>query len=190
MNVAFLDTETTGLDPRRHEVWEFCAIIRDPEQGREGDTTHLFQIAVDLDTADDVALTIGRYQERAEPYPIGQTEAAWSIHTILKDCVIVGANPTFDVGFLTALLQRHGLDLPWHYRPICVEAVAYGFMQGFAQAQFGAVITDFALPWSATDLIGPFVDRENYPKHTALGDAEWVRDAWDAVHTIAEHVRI
>ena len=34
MNVAFVDTETTGLDPERNPIWEIAVIIPDgPDQG-------------------------------------------------------------------------------------------------------------------------------------------------------------
>lgn len=186
MKIAFVDTETSGLDPARHQVWEFAAIIRDPQAGKILDIQDVFQVQISMDGADVDALAIGRYHERRDPNPVSQAEAAWRIHNLLTDCVIVGANPTFDVAFLTTLLDNHGLALPWHYRPVCVEAVAYGFMQGFANARFGGVITDFPLPWRSSDVCGALVDRDNYPKHTALGDARWVRDVWDAVHTVPE----
>lgn len=34
MNVAFVDTETTGLDPERNPIWEIAVIIPDgPDHG-------------------------------------------------------------------------------------------------------------------------------------------------------------
>ena len=141
MNVAFLDTETTGLDPRRHEVGILCDHPRPRTRPGRGHT-HLFQIAVDLDTADDDGTHHWQIPGTRRAVPDRSDGSGVEYSHDPERLRHRQANPTFDVGF-TALLQRHGLDLPWHYRPICVEAVAYGFMQGFAQAQFGAVITDF-----------------------------------------------
>lgn len=64
--LAFLDTETTGLDPDRHEVWEVGLILRDNE-GVEFE--RVWQLPVDLGRADAMALGIGRWYERRWPWP-------------------------------------------------------------------------------------------------------------------------
>lgn len=96
MKLAFVDTETTGLDPDRHEIWEVALIVREevePEPReiieRDGpeivgrtlesqprrmiDTEYVWQLPVDLARADLIALNIGRFHERrypGNPYPI------------------------------------------------------------------------------------------------------------------------
>ena len=57
---VFIDTETTGLDPDRHAIWEVALITPD---GNE----HVWQFPVDEMSADPFALDIGRYWDRRWP---------------------------------------------------------------------------------------------------------------------------
>lgn len=94
--LAIIDTETTGLDPDRHEIWEVALIVREtldvepgvlveyadgevvgrteiPNPPRVVDTEYVWQLPVDLAKADLIALNIGRFHERrypGNPYPI------------------------------------------------------------------------------------------------------------------------
>lgn len=63
--IVFIDTETTGLDPEYHEVWEVAIIVRDTEAPPEDeDVSWVWQLEVDLGKADPIALNIGRFHER------------------------------------------------------------------------------------------------------------------------------
>ena len=70
--LAFVDVESTGLDPDRHEIWEVGLIVRDegvPDDAgavRE-DAEYVWQLPVNLGRADAVALNIGRFHERRWP---------------------------------------------------------------------------------------------------------------------------
>lgn len=100
--IVFIDTETTGLDPERHEIWEVAAIIRDTElYPDEPDVEWVWQFDVNLGTADPIALNIGRFHERHwnipppwddaqtlavhkkqhifEPYSSGATDNHWVV---------------------------------------------------------------------------------------------------------------
>ena len=59
--IVFVDIETTGLDPHRHDVWEIAAIVRDPGQL---DVEHCWMIRPDLVASDPAALRISRYYQR------------------------------------------------------------------------------------------------------------------------------
>jgi len=202
--VAFVDTETTHLDPRHGDVWELAVIRRDGGV----DTEYLWQIRPDLATADPEALKIGRFEERfavpndwdaIEIFPSGVLPmkltlpaALFDIQEALKDAVIVGSNPGFDVAFLTKLLQAHGRKLPWHYRSIDITTLAVGALYGRASewtrkdcdaAWYSKVAKAVGWPWKSYD-VSRHVEVEPPAKavaHTALGDARWARDVFDAV---------
>lgn len=186
--LAFLDLETTHLSPAVGQLWEIGLIIRDDDGD---DVEYLWQVRPDLTGADPKALQIGRFHERfavpdgweAVCFEDGQPtfrltlpELLFDLQDLLRDAVIVGSNPGFDVAFLTALLQRHGRKLPWHYRPIDIATLAAGSL-------YGAGATVPALPYSSyvlSELVGvPHPDAE--VGHTALGDARWARSVYDAV---------
>lgn len=71
--LAFIDTETTGLDPEQHEIWEVGLIARGvafpamlesiPEQGTQ-DYWFRWFLPVDLSRADPEGLRIGGFHDR------------------------------------------------------------------------------------------------------------------------------
>lgn len=71
--LAFIDTETTGLDPEQHEIWEVGLIMRSvtlpaafesvPEEGTE-DYWFRWFLPVDLSRADPEGLRISGYHDR------------------------------------------------------------------------------------------------------------------------------
>lgn len=195
--LAFVDVETTGLDPSQHTPWEIAVIRR--EDGTQ--TEHLWQIRPPEShlrrIADPDALRIGRYRERmavpdgavAARMPSGTSEEMYpllslrgvckEIATALDSAILVGSNPAFDAAFLLDLLVSH--PPPWHYRPIDVATLAAGWLTGAGRAD------EVSVPYSSRGLSraigvappGPGV------AHTALGDARWARDMWDAVRAEA-----
>lgn len=202
-NVVFVDTETTGLDPIRHQIWEVGLINSD-------DIEHRWFLPVDLAKADLVALNIGRYHER---HPYGHAtpwvtdfevtrperfaeefaKLTWGKH-------LAGAVVSFDAERLARLLRANGQCPGWHYHLIDVEALAVGYIAGCRQAVDDVVDTtgealwagthswhvaeghDVTPPWKSdqlTETLGITVD--DMDKHTALGDARWAKAIYDKV---------
>jgi DNA polymerase III epsilon subunit-like protein len=109
MTFVYLDLETTGLDPQRHEAWEVAWAV-DEGPVRSGILNH------SLRNADPAALEIGHYHERHDGPPADEGTLLDDLHA----ATLVGANPAFDAGFLRA---RWGVT-PWRYRLLDVEAYA------------------------------------------------------------------
>lgn len=199
MKLAFVDLETTGLNPDYSSIWEIAIIIRVPS-GREYE--HHWQIRqteIHLRDADPKALEIGRYYERMvvskemayaqitpDGHPVGVSRRALmdNVAGLLTDAVMIGSNPAFDAAFLRVFLDSS----PWHYRTIDIATLAAGFR--FGQAKSGAYGGDFTfatdypqLPYKSYDL-SRAVDVEPPTAdvaHTALGDARWAMAVYDAV---------
>jgi DNA polymerase III alpha subunit (gram-positive type) len=182
--LIFLDTETTGLDPRRHHIWDLAYIIRRPGQP---DTEHQIYINVTLDEADPFALRIGRFWDRhpdwaphpprakdpdlppAPQWAIPPAAAARAVVQHFRDAIVVGAVPWFDTTMLTALLHRHGLLPTWHYHLVDVEAFAAGALT-------------IAPPWRLDELLQEYdLVHDESDRHTALGDTRRVRHLYDTV---------
>lgn len=201
--ICFLDLETTGLDPARHEPWEIGVIVRDdPAEGASGDVEYLWRVEPDLTAADPNGLRVGRYYKRtagmAGPKTPGASaavnlaadgaEARWSskaavaadLAVLLDGAHIVGAVPSFDAAFLSRWLPRYGQAFTAHYHLIDVEALAVGYLHGTPDER--PPFPHERLPWDSSALsraVG--VDPDQFDRHTALGDARWARALWDAV---------
>jgi len=150
--LVFLDTETTGLDPDRHAIWELACIVADhPDESYNGEW--LWQIKPDLTVADPTALRIGQYYRRNQlwraeprravilaspwwtdkqrdvPYPSEGTtvvDIARVLARMLDGAHMVGAVPSFDAAFLTRFLRAYGQAATWHHHLVDVEALAVG----------------------------------------------------------------
>lgn len=200
--IAFADVETTHLDAELGDAWEVAVILREFDDNEPTDTEYAWQIRPNLATADEKSLEIGGYLERFAVPPLA--EAAWTgyengpvlpmkraeavdaILTVLRGAVLVGSNPGFDDRFLRKLLGLGSAQ--WHYRPVCIATLAAGQKLGMAKiARLAGVeplpSDEVRFPFSSRDLSrwtgveppGPGV------AHTALGDARWARDVFDAV---------
>ena len=208
--LAFLDTETTGLDPDQHEVWEVGLILRDSE-GIE--VERVWQLPVDLGKADAMALKIGRWYDRRWPWPFYETGylpepddikridgavqatekyvvprdrmADWAaLFAELTDGAhLVGAVISFDEERLRRLLRRHHACPTWHYHLIDVEALAAGWLLGrYGRGRETANGTIAMPPWNSEELSrAAGVDPEDFDRHTALGDARWAMAIYDVV---------
>ncbi|MDH6610239.1 DNA polymerase III epsilon subunit-like protein [Streptomyces sp. SAI-208] len=197
--LAFIDGETTGLDPKEHSMWELAVIRR--ENGV--DTEHLWQIRLanwEIEQADPKAMEINGYHERfalpedyqagemlhscGTPHPVKRADLRSDLALLLDGAVLVGSNPGFDASFLHVFLDAR----PWHYRTVDIALLAAGFRYG--QAASGAYGGDFAFqadypqpPYRSYEMsraVGVEPPAEGVA-HTALGDARWARDVFDAV---------
>lgn len=179
--LAFVDLETTGLDPRMHAAWEVAIIRREPDLGpaRASErtvtewSTQLRLSADEMAAADEEALAVGHFYDRrwvgymqADP----QT-AVEKILELTEHAILIGQNPGFDVGFLLEMLMLPpGVQPPWHYRPICVTTLAAGR------------VGDAMVPWNSRDIAEAVgIDVGKFEKHTALGDARLAQAIYDAV---------
>lgn len=190
--LAFVDCETTGLDPERHEIWEVAVVTRswawsDGEPWMT-EQAHEWFLPVDLGSADPISLKIGGFHARhPHGYDFEQPEGDYLEVTPLRSfarqfadatrgCHLIGAVPSFDERRLGDLLRRNGACPDWHYHLVCVENMAYGFMLGREGRAF-------PLPWDSSALTAAVgADPSQHAKHTAMGDVRWAMDAWDCMH--------
>jgi hypothetical protein len=175
--LAFVDTETTGLHPDYHQIWEVALLLED-----QGTTTeHVWQLPVDLGRADPMALGIGRFHERrtvAEALSAPSTFAREFSH-LTAGAHLVGAVISFDEERLRRLLRREHQCPMWHYHLIDVEALAAGWIAA-TNGTHGTLAG--RLPWKSdylSQVVG--VNPDDFDRHSALGDARWARAIYQAV---------
>lgn len=177
-SVVYVDCETTGLDPDRHEIWDLAIITGD---GTEYD----WHLRPNLKDADPGALRITDFYRRTADWDrlrdLGDDAPAWEtpntayyvpheVARLTSGKHLVGAVPSFDAAFIERLLRKAGLVPAWHYHLIDVESLAAGKL-------------GLPPPWSSDDLAEKLGVPRLDGKHTALGDARWAMKMYEAVMT-------
>jgi hypothetical protein len=172
---------------------------------------HWFIHARDLDlaNADAKALDIGGFWERHPHGPILRTmgglaylrglsdaKLAWElgnlpygpearVAAIMADevfdltrnrAMIYGSNPNFDMHTVEASMLRIGLRPQWHYHGVDVPTLIEGWLMGK-----GAPIPTDEHKRSDALCRAIGIEPDNYPRHTAMGDCQLFRDAYDAL---------
>jgi len=195
--LVFLDTETTSLRPDRR-AWEIALIVRTESR----DVEHHWHVNagdLDLGNADPQSLRFGGFYDRhpqshgealtmtpsrrpigASPNLLSEAEAMAKVERLTRDAHLVGATPNFDAELLAARMRAHGLCPSWNYHLIDVNSMMIGWLS--AQRDPQSTGPAFPLPWRSDNLAAQVgVVAEPGSRHTALGDARWVRDIYDTI---------
>ena len=170
-DIVFVDTETTGLDPDKHEIWEVALIVH--EGPMLGWREHVHQLEVDLGRADPFALKIGHFHERRshELTPLDTFAKSFAYYTRGKH--LCGNVISFDEERLRKLLRANGACPEWHYHLIDVEALAVGYLAARGQK--------VSLPWDSENLSRALGIEPDTSRHEALYDAQWAKQMYDAI---------
>jgi DNA polymerase III epsilon subunit-like protein len=173
MKFIFLDTETTGLDIDRHEVWEFGAVVLPDGLDSEPYEVEMKWEALWLEQADPQALRINRYYERtADLDKLGfASDAARIIALLCDDAFLIGRNPYFDKEFLTKLCRENSLCFTPRHPVLNIVDLTLGWLWSRGQ--------NLELPHRGSDIMDAIgFDPDPAVAHTALGDARAVYDAF------------
>jgi DNA polymerase III epsilon subunit-like protein len=163
--LAFVDTETLGLDVARHAVWEIAVIV--------DDTEHVWQVEMgqmDLRQADPVAMKINGFEARYDPAAaVSEYQSATMFAELTEGRHLVGAIISFDEERLRRVhTRRFGYPetgrFPWHYRLWCVESMAHalGYSGGLA---------------NIATFLG--IEFDGATTHTALADARLAKAVYE-----------
>lgn len=190
--ISFVDTETFGLNPDRHPIWEVAVIVNGEE--------HVWQVRHDdpvIANAEPVALDINKFHERYRPdLAVSPYESATRFAELTEGTHLCGAVISFDE---ERLRRMHVTNLgrperyPWHYHLIDVEALAVGYLSSMRHAGLAMVGDVLAcevgepgpvdLPWKSDELSAALGIEcpSDADRHTALGDARWARAIYEVV---------
>lgn len=192
--VAFVDTETTGLNPLFNPIWEIAVIVDDVEHCWR-QLTPALEIVRDGGTPPDDpyvsqwVLDNTRFGE----FVHDQTDALTPFASIARFAELVdgrhlvGAVPSFDEERLRLLYHQHidakSTKYPWHYHLIDVEALAVGFLMAAKDAWVAYEGFELALPWKSDDLSAALGIKppDEDERHTTLADARWAKAIYEKV---------
>jgi DNA polymerase-3 subunit epsilon len=113
--ICFIDIETTGLDPSKHEIVELAALVVDPTDWQIIRELELRVKPEHIETASKEALKINGWfpSDDAVSLDWGLSE----LEPLLCDAIPAGHNPRFDLGFLEAAWRKLHRETSRQYRP-------------------------------------------------------------------------
>lgn len=167
--LAFVDLETTGLDPTSHEIFEIGIIFAEGHIDLFGKSslTYLGEAQIllkpeHIETADLKALEISKYEKRDFSLAVSQKEGLVKAKELLTGTVFVAQNVTFDWAFLLLSGKRYGVNFD--------EVVHYHKLD-LASMVFGKLYNEPKLFKFSLRELTVFFDVKNENAHTALSDA-------------------
>lgn len=210
MKLCFVDTETTGLDAERHEIWEIGMIVREPLEPNTDtneylETEYVWQLPVDLTLADPIALNIGRFHDRRwppVPYDPSKTIPTYPLDQKSVQGILDGNNrdPQY-----AHQVPDHRMD-EWsaHFVELTRNAHLVGNVVSFDEERLRRLLLKhgqmpmwhyhlvdvetliagrLALtpPWKSKQLSEAMAIDVPDNQHEALADARWAMDMYEAV---------
>ena len=167
MKLAFVDTETTGLNPEIAEVIEIAIIRVEP-----GSPPTYYQTLIRperIELAHPKALEINGYaanSERWDDAPLMSDVGDFIVDT-LKGFTLVGHNIAFDETMLNANLYRASIHRRVPYRKIDTQMLAMEHLY------------PLGLKRTSMDSIRTFLDWDAEGAHTAMKDAKDAKKLFD-----------
>jgi DNA polymerase-3 subunit epsilon len=164
--VVFVDTETTGLDPKKNEILEIAIVALD------GSVLLNTKVKpVNLETAHPKALEVNGYNDADWADAPTFAEIKDQVIEHLDHRVFVGQNPQFDRNFIVEALDRVGVEKAYRkvdYHTIDTITLAWEHLVpcGIERLNLDAICEFLGVP----------LDREN--RHGALADAQAARTVY------------
>lgn len=128
-DLLFVDVETTGLDPLKHELIEIAAIRTTFDGLHIKESFEAKLRPQHLERAEPKALEVNGYNEVewAPERCIAPESVVKTLASMAANAVLVGHNISFDENFLVALYTSQGLPSPFGYHKVDTVALAWPF---------------------------------------------------------------
>lgn len=110
--VAFVDCETTGLLPEKHEILEIAVVRADARTLAVIDEVSVRVRPERIEDADPEALVVSGYEPEAWQDAVPLAEALALVTPLLEGATLAGHHVVFDRAFLHAAYQKTGLRPP------------------------------------------------------------------------------
>ncbi len=129
-NLAFVDIETTGLDPDKHEIIELGVVLvrQIGDMGKDFEVIEEFEIKIKpehIELADPQALKVNGYDASQWVFANTLTEAMKVFSEKTKDAIFVAHNMTFDYSFIDKAFKQTGVENKMFYAKLDTISMAY-----------------------------------------------------------------
>ncbi len=166
-NLAFIDVETTGLDPEKHELIEIgCILARQVPREGKGPMLEVldefeFKILPEhLETADPESLMINGYTPERWATAIPLKEAMEKFSEKVRGASFVAHNVAFDLAFIDKAFKKSEVKNLMHYHRIDTISLAFAVLYDKPEVE------KFSLRF-----LCEYFGITNQNAHTALSDA-------------------
>ncbi|HEU4409110.1 MAG TPA: 3'-5' exonuclease [Polyangiaceae bacterium] len=163
--LAFVDCETTGLDPERHDIVEIAVVRADARTLAVLDEFSVKVRPERLDEADPEALAVSGYDAEAWQDAVPLADALALVTPWLEGATLAGHHVVFDQRFLQAAYRRTGLRPPAQPRHL-LDTASLGWPL-YAQG---------LVPSLSLDELAGCAGAARPSPHRALDDARCARD--------------
>lgn len=131
-DLVFVDTETTGTDPHKHELIEI-AVVRVRQLWKEGEKPSFTAISdwsakvrpEHIVSADPAALKVNGYNKEEWKDALSLEDALREFSKQTEGGIMVAHNVAFDAHFLDTQLSRLGIPNQMHYHRLDTVSMAY-----------------------------------------------------------------
>ena len=167
-NLAFIDTETTGTDPNKHEIIELAVVIaRQIERPGKGPTIEVIEECEwkikpeHIETAEEEALRVNGYSEVDWMFAIDRKKAMEEFSKKTQSCTFISHNLVFDYAFVMKAFEETGVENRMHYAKLDTISIAFARLYDAPSAD------KFSLR-----ALCELLKVENSKAHTALADTK------------------
>lgn len=126
--LAFVDIETTGVNPYKHEIIEVGCLIAKQNDDGTFSSIEEFEVKVTpehIETAEQEALRINGYHEADWLFAHTQKEALRLLSEKCEGAVMVAQNVSFDYAFLAVAFGKYDVPDPFYYAKLDTIPLAY-----------------------------------------------------------------
>jgi DNA polymerase-3 subunit alpha (Gram-positive type) len=129
---AFIDVETSGLNPDIHEIIEIgCLIVAESESGYTIENELEIKVAMTRpELAEATALRVNGYDPAAWMFAYTMPQALEMLNKHAKDCVFIAHNACFDWQFVEKAYRDAKMEHPFHYHKLDTLSIAYAKLKG------------------------------------------------------------
>lgn len=167
-NLAFIDVETTGFDPLKHEIIELgCVVVAQEEQTGRGPKVRVlheleYKIKPErLADADPGALRVNGYNDADWLFAASLEQVMKDFASKVEGATFVAHNLVFDWNFVNEAFKKSGVKNTMHYGKL--DTISIAFARGYHEEK----VQNFKL-----ESLADFFGIKNERAHTALADAK------------------
>lgn len=164
--LAFIDTETTGTDPTKHEIIELAVVLaRQVEQPGRGPKLEIIEECEwkikpeRIDQAEEQALRVNGYNEVDWMFALDLKSAMEQFAKKTQSAIFISHNLVFDYAFVMNAFEKSGVENLMHYGKLDTISIAFARLYDAPQA------SRFSLR-----ALCELLKVDNTKAHTALAD--------------------